>query len=124
MVVLRQLPQNAHNALWHLFSAAPEQVAFAVGAYRQRSEETSTLLQRLFEGYKKEGLAMPYTMADFRRDYVKEHLKDLTPEERLEGLPPEERLKGLSAEEIERYLKRLKAKRSDRRRSSSPEEGS
>jgi hypothetical protein len=61
---------------------------------------------------------MPYTMADFRRDFVKELLKDLTPEERLEGLPaeeilkalpPEERLKGLPAEEIERYLKRLKA---------------
>jgi hypothetical protein len=115
VVVLRQLPQSAHNALWHLFSAAPEQVAFGVQAYRQRSEETSTLLHRLFEGYQKEGLAMPYTMADFRREYVKEHLKDLTPEEvlqgmpaeeilkvlpleeRLKGLPPEERLKGLSA---------------------------
>jgi hypothetical protein len=62
---------------------------------------------------------MPYTMAGFRRDYVKEHLPDLTPAERLEGLPleeilkavpPEERLKGLSAEEIERYLQRLRAK--------------
>jgi len=29
---------------------------------------------------------MPYTMEDFRRDYAKEHLKDLTPDERLEGL--------------------------------------
>jgi hypothetical protein len=108
VVVLRQLPQSAHNALWHLFSAAPEQVAFGVHAYRQRSQETSTLLDRLFEGYAKEGLAMSYTMADFRRDYVKEHLKFLTPEERLEGLsageilqavPPEERLKGLPPEE-------------------------
>ena len=85
MVVLRQLPQSAHNALWHLFSAVPEQVDYAVRAYHQRSQETSSLLDRLFEGYKKEGLPMPYTMADFRREYVKEHLKDLTPEERLEG---------------------------------------
>jgi hypothetical protein len=122
VVVLRQLSQSAHNALWHLFSASPEQVAFAANAYRSRSEDTSTLLNQLLEGYKKEGLAMSYTMADFRRDYVKEHLKDLTPEERLEGLPPEERLKGLSAEEIERYLKRLKAKRSTRRRRSSSDE--
>ena len=38
---------------------------------------------------------MPYTMQDFRRDYVKEHLKDLTVEERLHGVP---------AEEIEKYL--------------------
>ena len=38
---------------------------------------------------------MPYTMADFRRDYVKEHLKDFTPEERLAGMALEERLRGL-----------------------------
>jgi hypothetical protein len=112
VVVLRHLPQSAHNALWHLFSAVPEQVAYAVKAYRQRSPDSSTLLHQLFEGYQKEGLAMPYTMADFRRDYVKEHLKDLTPEERLEGLPTEDRLDGLPAEEIERYLGRLKAKTS------------
>jgi len=58
---------------------------------------------------------MPYTMEDFRRDYVKEHLKDLTPDERLaglspderlEGLSPDERLQGLSPEDIEKYLKR------------------
>jgi hypothetical protein len=70
---------------------------------------------------KKEGAAVSYTMADFRSDYVKEHLKDLTPEEWLEGLPverilkalpPEERLKGLSAADIERYLLRLRAKTS------------
>ena len=130
VVALRELPQSAHNALWHLFSAAPEQVAFGVQEYRQRSPETSTLLHRLFEGYKKEGLAMPYTMADFRREYVKEHLKDLTPEEILEGmpaekllgaLPPEERLKGISAEEIERYLKRLRANNPSGEKTSSAE---
>jgi hypothetical protein len=42
---------------------------------------------------------VPYTMADFRRDYVKEHLRDLTPEERLAGLSPEQLLAGLSPEE-------------------------
>jgi hypothetical protein len=141
VVVLRQLLQNAHNALWHLFSPSPEQVAFAVNSYRQRSDETSSLLNQLFEGYKNEGLPVPYTMADFRRDYVKEHLKDLTPEERLEGLPPEERIKGLpteerlkglplderlkdvSPEDIERYLKGLQARKSSKCPSSSPDEG-
>jgi hypothetical protein len=38
-------------------------------------------------------------MEDFRRDYAREHLKDLTPEERLEGLP---------VKVIEEYLKRRK----------------
>jgi hypothetical protein len=101
VVVLRQLPRSAHNALWLFFSAVPELLKYARETYQPRSPDTSTLLQQLFEGYRKEGLAMPYTMEDFRREYVKEHLKDLTPEERLEGLP---------AEDIERYLGHLRAK--------------
>src|SRR6266436_6522825 len=59
----------------------------------------------IFEGFEQEGIAMPYTMKDFRRDFVKEHF---TPEERLEGLTPEERLQSLPPDEIERYLKRRK----------------
>jgi hypothetical protein len=98
VVVLGQLPQSEHNAMLHLFSASQEQVRYGIEHYRQHSDGTSTLLNRLFEQYRKEGVQMPYTMADFLRDYVKEHLKDLTPEERLEGLSPEERLKGLSVE--------------------------
>jgi hypothetical protein len=52
---------------------------------------------------------MPYTMEDFRRDYVKEHFKFLTPEEQreaLQSLSADERLDGLSLEEIENYLRR------------------
>ena len=70
---------------------------------------------------------MPYTMEDFRHDYVKDHLKDLSPEERLTGLSSEdrltglspeqrlkglsleERLKGLTAEEVAALFKRLQA---------------
>ncbi len=60
---------------------------------------------------------MPYTMEDFRRDYAKEHLKDLTLDERLEGLSAkellqrfslEERLEGLSPEQIENYFQHRK----------------
>jgi hypothetical protein len=99
VLVARQLPQAEHNALLHLFSASEEQIRYGAEHYRQHSAETSTLLSRLWERYKSEGLNMPYTMADFRRDYVKEHLKDLTPEERLAGLAPEERLAGVPPEE-------------------------
>jgi hypothetical protein len=56
---------------------------------------------QLSEGYEREGLTMPYTMEDFRRDYVKEHLKKLTLEERVEGL---------SSDKIEKYLQRRKQK--------------
>src|SRR5205085_879013 len=103
VVVLRQLPQSAHNALWHLFSAATEQVAFGVREYRQHSPETSTLLHRLFEGYEKEGLAMPYTMEDFRREYAKEIEEErlALARELVKIMPPEEILKHLPTEEIE-----------------------
>jgi hypothetical protein len=118
----------------HLFSASPDLLAFGRGAYRRRSEETSLLLGQLFEKFQGEGLVMPYTMEDFKRDYIKEHfaqltpqereevlrsltpeereelLRSLPPEERLAGLPLEERLAGLSAEQIREYLDRLSAK--------------
>jgi hypothetical protein len=134
IIVAHDLPRTENNAILHLLSASPEQVRVGVEHYEQRSADTSTLLSELFEGYEREGLAMPYTMEDFRRDYVKEHLKDLTPEERLEGLSadelvrrlsPDERLQGLSAEEllrrlspdqIESYLQRLSKQRPSRRR--------
>jgi hypothetical protein len=48
---------------------------------------------------------MPYTMEDFRRDYVKEHVDRLTPEERLAGLSAEEILRRLPPEAIESFMK-------------------
>jgi hypothetical protein len=98
VVVFRQLPQSEPNALLHLFTAVPELVRYGASHCQQRSDRTSTLVDQLFLGYVREGLHMPYTLEDFRRDYLKEHLKELTTEERLAGL---------SAEEIKRYLKRL-----------------
>jgi hypothetical protein len=100
VVVAQQLQQSEHNALLHLFSAARKQVSDAARQYRQRSKDTSSLLRELLQSYEGEGIAMPYTMEDFRRDYVKEHLQKLSPEERLEGLSPEE---------LENYLRQLKA---------------
>jgi hypothetical protein len=128
IIVTGQVPEQEHNAILHLFSASPARVKFGAAHYQQHSLDTSTLLRSLFDCYKVENVPMPYTMEDFRRDFIKEHrkelleamtpeerlkglppeerLKGLPPEERLKGLPPEERLKGLSAEEIEAYLGR------------------
>jgi hypothetical protein len=86
----------------------------------------SGLLVQLFKGLQAEGFPMPYTMEDFRRDFVKEHFSELTPEEQehvfkslppgkredvIKSLTPEERLAGLSAEQIRRYLDQLSAER-------------
>jgi hypothetical protein len=93
VIVAGELPREAHNAPLHLFSASPELIGFGQAAYRRRSDETSLLLGQLFERLRGEGLAMAFTMEDFKRQYVKEHFARLTPEERreaLQALPPEE----------------------------------
>jgi hypothetical protein len=111
VLVLRQLPKVKRNAPLHLLSAAPELVAYGSAHYRRHSPDTSTLMYRLFSGFEREGIAVPYTMEDFRRDfrrdYAKELLKDLTPEE------TRELIKNLSPEvlgAIEKELKRRKEK--------------
>jgi hypothetical protein len=114
VVVAGELPQEAHNAPLHLFSAAPKLVEFGSSAYQRRSEQTSRLLGQLFERLQGEGFAMSFTMEDFNRQYIKEHFPQLTPEEQkevLQSLPPERRLAGLSAEQIRQYLARLSPER-------------
>jgi hypothetical protein len=100
VIVVGQLPRAAHNAPLHLFSATAGKVGYGVQHYQQRSPNTSTVLQQLFQGYDREGVIMPYTMQDFQRDYAKEHYKDLTPQERHElftGLPAAERREFVTA---------------------------
>jgi hypothetical protein len=131
VIVAGQLARGAHNAPLHLFSASPELVNFAGGAYQPRSDQTSGLLGQLFGKLQGEGFRMAYTMEDFQRDYIREHYPQLTPEEQskllerlsssrrrevLQALPPEERLAGLSAEQIRQYLDRLNAGRPAERR--------
>ncbi len=107
-VVANDLPRTDNNAVLHLLSAAPDQIRFGATHYQRRSAVTSTLLDEIFEGYQREGLTMPYTLDDFRHDYLKKHIKELTLQERLAGLSPDERLQGLSPEEIEELLRRSK----------------
>ena len=95
VIVTGQVSKAAHNAIWHLFSASAENVG--AEHYRQRSEKTSSLLIELFRGYKTEGIHVPYTMADFEHDFVKERVNILSPEERLKGLFPQGAACGLVA---------------------------
>jgi hypothetical protein len=126
VIVAGELPREAHNAPLHLFSASPELVSFARGAYRQRSEFTSRLLRQLIERYQGEDFVMPFTVEDFNRWYTKEHFPQLTPQEQrevlerlpperlreiLEALPPEKLLAGLPAEVIQQILDQQKARR-------------
>ena len=49
---------------------------------------------------------MSYTMKDFQKDYIREHLSVLSNDDRLKGLSPDDRLKGLSPDEIRLYLEK------------------
>jgi len=112
VLVLSEMPEGEQNAIWNLFSGVREKVVYGSEQYRRHLTEMSTLINRLFENYQLEGLVMPYTWEDFRRDIVREYLEQLPPEERVKGLSPEERVKGLSPEEIEEiweYLEKLKS---------------
>ena len=88
--------------------------------YRWQMDDGITVINQLLQKYSLEGIAMPYTIEKFRKEYVKAHLGDLDPEDRLKGLEAEDRLKGLEAEdrlkglgaeEIEAYLNKLKKKK-------------
>lgn len=133
LLVLNQIPIEQRNALWLLFNGKPQSFYYGNQHYQWRDPRQRAVLNKIYELYRMEGAVMPYTIEDFEKDYIREHLYVLSPEEvlkkyspeevlnkyspeeRLKGLSLEERLKGLSAEELDglppeimRYLSELK----------------
>ncbi len=113
VIVLKEIPQKKHNALWNIFSADKQSGLYGSRHYEKRSKEISTVLDQIFTRYRQEGIDMPYTMENFKHDVAKEYLPLLTEDERLEGLSVDKRLKGLSVEELEAYLEQLKSRSKD-----------
>ena len=114
LIVLSMITQEKRNIIWNLFSAKIDSVEYASSQYEKISNETSTIINQLFEKYQQEGIAMPYTMQDFQKEYVRDHLNILSanevlnnysPTEKLSGLSLDEKLSGLSHEEVEKYFK-------------------
>ena len=118
IIVLSEIPDGEHNAIWRLFSAKREDVLEAREQYHIHQTDMSTIVQQLFEKYQQERIDMTYTVQDFQKDYVLDHLnivsadevlkryspdevlKRYSPDERLKDLSPDERLKDLSPDEI------------------------
>ena len=113
LIVLSEIADAERNAVWKLFSGNAKAVKYGAEHYQAHTSNMSTVINPLFENYQREGM-MSYTMDDFQKDYVREHLNLLSPDDRLKGIfpdevlkryTPEDRLKGLSPEDRLKYLR-------------------
>lgn len=111
IIVLSEIADGEHNAVLRLFSAKREAVLAAQNQYRMRQPEMSTVVQQLFENYQLENIDMSYTLQDFQKDYVRDHLNLLSPDEVLQRYSPEEVLKRYSPEDIVNHLSPAELKR-------------
>ncbi len=100
MIVLSEIPEGEHNAIWRLFSAQPKAVIEARNQYPVHQADMSTIVQLLFENYQQERIDVTYTVKDFQKDYVLDHLNIVSADEVLKRYSPDERLKDLSPDEV------------------------
>ncbi|QEP42368.1 hypothetical protein D5085_03985 [Ectothiorhodospiraceae bacterium BW-2] len=114
LIVLSQIDTAPRNDLWHLFSHQIERVRQASQRYRQYSNEIIYgVVQQLLEIYSEEEPDMAYTLEQFTKEFVADHLNLLSadevlqrysPDEVLQRYSPDERLKDLSPDEIAEHL--------------------
>jgi len=96
LIVLSEIPDGAHNAVWRLFSAKPEAVMQARSQYQLQQPDMSTIVRQLFEYYQQERMNMSYTVEDYKKDFVRENLGLLSADEVLRRYSPDEVLKRYS----------------------------
>ncbi len=108
LIVVHELPQEEHNALLHLFSARTDLLRYGAEHYRQRSEETSTLLLQLFERYRLEATLMKDALEQLAEETIEELLKSLPAKKLVKGLSVDELLAALSPETRAALAQRLK----------------
>jgi hypothetical protein len=75
-MVVWDLPLTENNSMLRLSSAKEDQVNFATEHYSKRNPETSPLVEKLLLKYTEEGMKMPYTLKDFKNDYINAALSD------------------------------------------------
>ena len=115
LIVLSKIPDGEHNAIWRLFSAKGEVVHQAFGQYQINQPEISTIVHDLLERYQQEKIDMSYTIQDYQKDYVRDHLNLLSPDEVLKRYSADDVLKRYSADDrlkdltVDEVLKRYSA---------------
>ncbi len=100
VLVLNEFPETSNNAFWQLYSANPGKIKTARLNYRHKLAKMSSFISRLFEFYNMEGVVVAYTIDDYVKDYVQDHLDLLNPEDILQKFSTQERLTGLSSQDI------------------------
>jgi hypothetical protein len=100
LIVLSEIPEGTHNAVWRLFSTKPEAVLQARSQYQLHQPDLSTIVQQLFEYYQQERMNMSYTVEDYKKDFVREHLDLLSTDEVLKRYSINDRIKDLSPDEV------------------------
>jgi len=103
LIVIAQLPCEKQNAVLCMFSAREDQRDYGAGAYQLRSLEMTSFIFQLFDGYIKEGLAMPYNLAEIERQ-TREKLVDNLTNPEIERISVERRLAGISVEQVRNVI--------------------
>jgi hypothetical protein len=105
VIVPREVEETPQNAFWHLLSGDEGRIRFGLEHYQVQDPGLYNVLGDLKSIYLIEGIDMPYTKEDYKREVLAQY----TPQERLEGLPvdellqrmsPRERLQGLSPRDL------------------------
>jgi len=96
ILVLTRLPLDGQNSPLVLFSGQDERIRFGATNFFPRTDDISTMLMRVFEKYLLEGVDMPQTNAEWRREFLDRLLAETSSDEVLKKFTPQERLKDLS----------------------------
>ena len=112
IIVLNRLPLDPRNSPLHLFSGQDERVGFGVTNVFPRTDDISTMLLRVFEKYLLEGVDMPQTNEEYRREFfktipLKDRLAGVSPAEVLEVFTPNELIQAMPPEVLETLRKDL-----------------
>ena len=99
LIVLSQIPDGEHNAIWRLFSAQREAVIQARQQYQMHQPDISTIVNDLFQHYQQEKIIMSYTVEDYKKEQVRNNLDLLSADEILARYSADEVLKRYSADD-------------------------
>ena len=111
LIVLSKIPDGEHNAIWRLFSAKREVVHQAFGQYKINQPEISTIVDDLFERYQQEKIDMSYTIQDYQKDYVRDHLNLLSPDDVLKCYSADDLFANLSSDVMKLLMQKINQKR-------------